>query len=44
MTIGATAAEDTADKRPKKRPSGARFPSISLESVAASFVVNLTVQ
>ena len=43
-TIGPTAAVDTADKRPKNSPSGARFPSISLDRVAASVVVRRTVQ
>ena len=43
-TIGPTAAVDTADNRPKNRPSGARLPSISLDSVAASVVVRRTVQ
>ena len=43
-TMGPTAAVDTADKRPKNNPSGALFPSMSLESVAASIVVSRTVQ
>ena len=43
-TIGPTAAVETADNRPKNRPSGARLPSINFDRVAASVVVNRTVQ
>ena len=42
--MGAIAAVDTADSRPKNSPSGARLPSINFDSVAASIVVRRTVQ
>ena len=43
-TIGPTAAVDTAERRPKNKPSGARLPSMSFDRVAASMVVSRTVQ
>ena len=43
-TIGPTAAVETAESRPKNKPSGARLPSMSFDKVAASMVVRRTVQ
>jgi hypothetical protein len=43
-TIGPTAAVETAERRPKNKPSGARLPSMSFDKVAASIVVSRTVQ